>query len=170
MKKIYLLLGVCIALFMGSCSTLSRTTNVAKNVNSEVQINPIGASLDLKNAEKISGQAQAWYFLWFRVWGDKKYTETAQSTSASIFKGRTLKVRSAALYKALEGKDYDVVLSPRYDSKMKSILFGLVKRYQVKVNAYGSKINGLYQYKPEESRFKSDGEKLILFEGKYDMK
>ena len=153
MRKIILLLGVCIGLFMSSCSTLSRTTNVAKNTNTDVLINPIGASLDLEHAEKITGQAQAWYFLWFRVGGDKKYTETTQSTSASIFKGRTLKVRSAALYKALDGKDYDVVLSPRYDSKMKSILFGLVKRYQVKVNAYGSKINGLYQQKPGETNY-----------------
>lgn len=91
---------------MSSCSTLSKTTNVAKNTNTDVLINPIGASLDLNNVQKISGEAQAWYFLWFRVWGDKKYTETSQEGAASVFKGRTLKVRSAALYKALEGKDY----------------------------------------------------------------
>lgn len=138
---------------MSSCSTLSKTTNVARNSNTDVLINPIGASLDLNNVQKISGEAQAWYFLWFRVWGDKKYTETPQEGAASVFKGRTLKVRSAALYKALEGKDYDVVLSPRYDSKMKSVLFGLVKRYRVKVNAYGSNIKEFKHRIPGEEDF-----------------
>lgn len=153
MRKVFLLLGVCCTLFLSSCSTLSRTTNVAKNANTDVLINPIGASLDLENAQKITGDAQAWYFLWFRVWGDKKYTETSQDMAASVFKGRSLKVRSAALYKALEGKEYDVVLSPRYDTKMKSILFGLVKRYQVKVNAYGSKISELKHRNPGEEDY-----------------
>ncbi|WP_099291989.1 hypothetical protein [Butyricimonas sp. Marseille-P3923] len=153
MKKLILLSIIGFALFTSSCSTLSRTTNVARNANTDVLINPISASLDLNNAQKITGEAQAWYVLWFRVWGDKKYTETSQEGSASVFKGRTLKVRSAALYKALDGKDYDVVLSPRYDTKMKSILFGLIKRYQVKVNAYGSKINELKHRNPGEEDY-----------------
>ncbi|WP_155828145.1 hypothetical protein [Butyricimonas synergistica] len=36
---------------------------------------------------------------------------------------------------------------------MKSILFGLVKRYQVKVNAYGSKINEFKHRNPGEEDF-----------------
>ena len=155
---------------MSSCTTLSKTTSVANDTYTNVYVNPIGATVDLENTQKISGEAQAWYFLWFRVWGDKKYTETAQGTTASVFKGRTLKVRSAALYKALEGKDYDVVLNPRYDSKMKSILFGLVKRYQVKVNAYGTKIKDMYHYSPNQSSFECPNGKMILKNGSYEVK
>lgn len=83
MRKL-LLLGVCITLFTSSYSTLSKTTNVAKYVNTDVLINPIGASLDLKDAGKISGQVQAWYFLFFRVWGNNKCTETSKTTTVSI--------------------------------------------------------------------------------------
>ena len=156
MKKLHFLLGLCFILALSSCSTVSKTANVARSSNTNVIINPIGASLDLADTQKISGEAEAWYFLGIRVAGDKKITEVPLSTAstvASIFKGRTKKVRSAALYNALENKNCDVVLSPRYDSKYDCILFGIIKHYKVKVNAYGCTIDKFYQQAPEDPNY-----------------
>ena len=152
MKKFVIFL--CgIALFFSSCSTLTKTANIANGVNTDVVINPIVADVDLAKADKIEGQSAATYLLWFRVSGDKKFVESPSGGNFFGVQSRTDKVRNAAVYNALSEKDYDVLAHPRYTTETTTHLFGLIKTYKVKVVGYGANIIEMHQVQPGEAAY-----------------
>lgn len=65
--------------------------------------------------------------------------------SNSVFGGRIDKVKSAAMYKALQQSDADMLITPRYDTETKGYLFGLIQTYKVKVSGYNAKVKDLHQ-------------------------
>jgi len=146
MKKLILLSFIIFSVALTSCTTVNKSSTIANTTTQGVQINPIGASIDMDNIEKVSGKANAFYFLGLRLYGDKKFIEIAQSTSESIFKNRTKRVQAAALYNATRGVDVDVLLSPKYETTMGSYLFGIFRTYNVQANAYAAKIQEMRQY------------------------
>jgi len=149
MRKLILLVSVSVVLFTTSCTTISRTGQAAPFAYTEVHPDKIKAEMDFNLQQKSTGQASAFYFLGFcKVAGDNKYAEVKGSeTNVGVFGSRVAKIKSAAIYNALGGSDYDMLVNPQYDTEVKSYLLGLFKDYRVSVKGYGAKIKNLYQVK-----------------------
>lgn len=149
MKKL-LFAACCSVLCLGSCTTLYRTANIAQGVNGDAVINPITANVDLEHMAKIQGRSKSTFLLCFRLKGDRKYLENPGSLP--LFTPRIEKVRTAALYNALEdsGDKYDVLIRPIYRTEVHKIIFGLVKTYTVTVEGYGTNITEMKQVQPGE--------------------
>jgi len=147
MRKLVLLMSVGVALFATSCNTVSKTGHIAPLAYTEVQPNPIKAELDFNVAQKSTGKATAVYILGCKIAGDRKFAEVKGLEAKSIFGGRVAKIKTAAIYNALDKTDYDMLINPQYDSEIKTYLFGAFKSYNVDVKGYGAKIKDLYQVK-----------------------
>ena len=152
MRKLILLMSVGMLLLTTSCTTVSRTGQAAPFAYTEVHPDQIKAEMDFNLQQKSTGKASAWYVLGFlKVAGDSKYSEVKGSeTTVGLLGDRVAKVKSAAIYNALGGSDYDMLVNPQYDTEAKSYLFGLIKGYKVMVKGYGAKIKNLYQVKDKE--------------------
>lgn len=166
MKKSLLYLSI---LLIGSTLTSCVSTNkgfqsspvVARNV----QLDPIKADIEVNEKEKLKGTSTSTYFLIFRVQGDNMFADGINySTDASmpVFAkynpytmmkiARLNGIRSAAAYKALEGKDYDLLVHPNYSVKLENYL--LVKKYTIDVTGYGAK------YK----NFRTERQKVVILD------
>jgi hypothetical protein len=146
-------------LLLSSCGSISKTGYVAPFAKTEVHTDVFKADFDI-NKQQVEATASSHYLFWFwRIAGDTKFTEAKDAgLNNSIFGGRVDKVKSAALYKALEKSDADMLLTPRYDTQTKSYLFGLFKTYKVKVKGYNAKIKDIHQIEvPTEKIIKSNG-------------
>lgn len=147
MKKLNLLLilGV-ITLLLSSCGSVSKTGYVAPFARTEVHTDVLKADLDI-NKNKVEAKASSTYLFGFwRILGENKFTEAKDAgLSNSIFGGRIDKVKSAAMYKALQQTDADMLITPKYDTETKGYLFGLIKTYKVKVSGYNAKIKDIQQ-------------------------
>lgn len=150
-KTIILLCGM--ALFLSSCSTLTKTANIANGVNTDVIINPIVANVDLAKAEKVEGASSATYVFFFRVSGDNKAVESPRGGNFFGMQSRTDRVRNAAVFNALSKKDFDILAHPRYTIEEQTHLFGIIKIYRVNVVGYGANITDMRQVKPGEPAY-----------------
>lgn len=146
MKKVFYLFSLLAVVLLSSCGSISKTGYVATFARTEVHTDVLKADLDISE-EKVEAKASSSYIFGFwRVAGDNKFTEAKDAgLSNSIFGGRIDKVKSAAMYKALEQSDADMLITPRYDTETKSFLFGLFQIYRVKVSGYNAKIKDLHQ-------------------------
>lgn len=145
----YSIACVMLLLTVTSCSSISKTGYAAPFAYSEVHPEQIRAKLDFNLTDKKLGKASASYLFGFiKVGGDSKYSEVKGSeTESKLFGSKVSKVKSAAIYNALKDTDSDMIVTPQYDTKKTSILFGLFQSYQVEVKGYGAKIKSLYQEK-----------------------
>ncbi|MFV0312506.1 MAG: hypothetical protein ACK5KN_12790 [Dysgonomonas sp.] len=146
MRKFLLLCTLGITLLLSSCGSVSKTGYVAPFARTEVHTDILKADLDI-NKNKVEAKASSTYLFGFwRILGDNKFTEAKDAgLSNSIFGGRIDKVKSAAMYKALQQSDADMLITPKYDTETKSYLLGLIKTYKVKVSGYNAKITDLHQ-------------------------
>jgi hypothetical protein len=146
MKKVFYLFSLLTIVLMSSCGSVSKTGYVAPFARTEVHTDVLKADLDI-NKNKVEAKASSTYLFGFwRIFGDNKFTEAKDAgLSNSIFGGRIDKVKSAAMYKALEQSDADMLITPKYDTETKGYLFGLIKTYKVKVSGYNAKITDLHQ-------------------------
>ena len=146
MKRVFYLLSLATIIFFSSCGSISKTAYVAPFARTEVHTDVLKADLDI-NKNKIEAKASSTYLFGFlRIAGDNKFTEAKDAgLSNSIFGGRIDKVKAAAMYKALEQSNADMLITPRYDTETKGYFFGLVKTYKVKVSGYNAKIKDLHQ-------------------------
>ena len=165
MRKTFLLL--CgLTLLLGSCSTLSKTANIANSVNTDVIINPIVANVNLNEADKVEGTSAATYLFFFRVSGDNKMLQSPGSSFLGM-QSRADQVCNAAAFNALSAGDYDVLVHPRYTIETQTHLLGIIKIYNVKVVGYGARITDMRQLKPGDSSYdallyKNSGRELIV--------
>ena len=138
MKKIYKLLPiVIISVVLSSCGTVK---NSGKYHAKQVDNNGIGtlelrADMEIDETSKISGNASATYFLFFRLSGDNHYADI-NAPFASPF-SKSAKVKKAAQYKALSQSNSDFVAKPSYTIKETTYFFGLMTRVDVSVSGYG---------------------------------
>lgn len=146
MRKMYLLLMSAISLILVSCSSVSKTGYVAPFARTEVHTDVLKADLDI-NKNKVEAKASSTYLFGFwRISGDNKFTEAKDAgLSNSIFGYKVDRVKSAAMYKALQLTDADMLITPKYDTETKCYIFGLIKTYKVKVSGYNAKIKDLKQ-------------------------
>lgn len=147
MRKILFTASVfTLMLFISSCGSVSKTGYVAPFARTEVHTDILKADLDISK-DKVEAKASSSYLFGFwRIMGDNKFTEAKDGgLGNSIFGNRIDKVKSAAMYKALQQSDADMLITPRYDTETKSYLLGLFKTYRVKVSGYNAKIKDLHQ-------------------------
>ena len=150
-KALFIFCGL--VLLLSSCSTLTRTANIANGVNTDVVINPIVANVDLAKAQKVEGSSKATYLLFFRISGDNKMVQSNSSSGLFGLGNRSEKVRNAAVYNALSSSDYDILANPRYTIETVSHLFGIFKIYKVQVVGYGANITDMHQIQPGEDAY-----------------
>lgn len=147
-----MVLTIGVSLLATSCTTISKTGHAAPIAYTEVIPDVIKAEFDFNLQEKKTGKASAWYlFNFWKVAGSSKFSEIRGAEfRSSLLGNRIAKVKSAAVYDALNGSNSDMIVAPQYDSETKSYLFGLVKSYKVTVKGYEATIKKLYQKKVEE--------------------
>lgn len=134
-----------------SCSTISKTGQAAPIAYTEVLPDLIKAEFDFNLNEKKTGKASALYLFGFmKIAGDKKFAEVKGADyNSGLFGGKVAKIKSAAIYNALQDSNGDMIVAPQYDIKTTSYLFGLLKSYKVTVKGYDATIKKLYQEKVE---------------------
>lgn len=147
MKRSYFYLSLfSLVIIVSSCASVSKTGYAAPFARTEVHTDVIKADIDI-NKNRIEASANSTYLfgIW-RISGDNKFTEAENAgLHNSVFGGRVDKVKSAAMYKALQQTDADMLITPKYDTETKSYIFGLIKTYNVKVSGYNAKIKDLQQ-------------------------
>lgn len=167
MKKCFqlpsiLLLSVII-LSMSSCISTNKGVQSSPVVARDVQLDPIKADINVNTEEKLKGVSSSTYFLIFRVFGDNRIVDGVNYSSeagASIFEklnpfrayklARLSKVRGAAAFKAMEGKDYDVLVHPSYTVITKN--YFIFQQYEIEVTGYGAKYEN----------FRTERQKVII--------
>ena len=164
MKKQFLFLLVCIVslpILVSSCkSTYGLTGQAAPMSYTDLKPDQIKANFDFNLKERKVGEAKATYLLGFiRLRGDNKYSEVKgiNINNGSGFLGNVMsfkkkfskleKVKSAAVYNAINSEDCDIIVNPQYEVVKTPKWLGIIKTYKVKVRAYNGKIKEIYQEK-----------------------
>lgn len=164
-SKILILFVVIIGL--NSCVSTHSGYQSSPVIQRYVELDHIMADVKFDEENKLKGESTSIYVLMFRVKGDNTYADgilySTDSTknvisllnpNNNILQNRLLKVRSSATYKALEDKDYDLLVHPTYKVKVENYI--VFKKYTIKVEGYGAKYHNfrterLYYYsKPTE--------------------
>ncbi|NLZ73927.1 MAG: hypothetical protein GX905_08990 [Bacteroidales bacterium] len=145
MRFFFILVTFGIIAFMTSCSTVRQSAYVASLEKTPVYTDFLKADLDISE-EKVEGTARSCYLFGFwRILGDNKYTETKGTVlDNTIFGSKLNKVKSAAMYKALKESDADMLITPKYDTKRRSYLLGLLRIYKVRVRGYKATIKNIH--------------------------
>ena len=148
--KIYLFVVIGLVISsLTSCISGNKGFQSSPVVARDVQLDPIKADINVDTKKKLKGVSSSTYFLIFRVLGDNKIADGidySSETGASLFQslnpfralriGRLSKVRGAAAYNAMDGKDYDVLVHPSYTITTKN--YFLFQLYEVEVTGYGA--------------------------------
>lgn len=145
MKNLCYTCFICVALFLTSCVSSSRTGIISPFAYTELHPNEIRANVDVSANNKVTGKSKQWYVMGVRVSGGNKFFED-KSEKKSLFGKRTNKAQSSAMYNALEEGGYDMIINPQYRNEVHRWFFGFVKRYDVTVTGYGGKVKSIYQY------------------------
>ena len=131
MKKLIFLSLISLSLF--SCSPeIHRYAAVAHHDNVSIVTEPIPADVIVDKTKTIQGTSVSiTYFGFFRT-GDLNYADVnLQGASGSLEK-------QAAVYIALDGTDFDIIVNPKYFVKIEKTLF--TKSITATVVGYGANI------------------------------
>ena len=119
MKKIYKLILLFVGMiYLSSCGVVKNSGKYhEKNVsNKEIHTDMLHADMEINEEEKITGDASATYFLFFRISGDNHYADIKGGGIVSPF-SKTAKPKQAAQYKALNSAKADFIAKPSYTIK-----------------------------------------------------
>jgi len=162
-----LFLSTIILIGLNSCVSTRTGYQSSPVISRYVELDHIMADVKFDEENKLKGESEATYVLMFKVKGDRSYADgilySTDSTknvisilnpNNNILQNRLLKIRAAATYKALENKDYDLLVHPTYKVTIQNYV--VYKKYTVTVEGYGAKYHNfrterLYYYsKPTE--------------------
>lgn len=131
MKKLtIILLGVSFVLLQ-SCSSVYKSGYVATpNASLNADFN-VKAEVMVDTTKTLQGYSETIITLGFLKTSDNKFID-------AFGKGTGEREKMAAVYKALENTNYDILVNPKYIVTVNSSLF--VKRISVVVAGYGGKI------------------------------
>jgi hypothetical protein len=129
MKKILFSVSLIVILGLSSCSTLYKsgytaTPNVSMNYNIPTQV-------IVDTTKVLQGQSTTKVVLGIFKTEDTKFHD-------AFGKGIGEKEKMAAIYKALEGTNYDILVNPKYFVEINNNLF--VNTTTVVVAGYGAKV------------------------------
>jgi hypothetical protein len=146
MKKNYNLILFFIGIIcLSSCGVVKNSGKYhEKDVSNQgIYTDILYADMEINEEEKITGEASATYFLFFRISGDNHYADIKSTSSgfASPFSKAALPKR-AAQYNALNSAKADFIAKPSYTIKKRTYLFGLMTRVEANVSGYaGNYVN-----------------------------
>lgn len=146
---------VAVSVIGTGCSSSSQGLSSSNVIDRNIELDPIRADINVNDEERLEGSSQSVYFLFFRLKGDNKYADGI-SCSANAFNKEGLfsflnpfrlfemiatgdaegKVKSAAAYNAIDGRDVDVLVHPTYSVTKKNHL--IVSIYEAEVQGYGA--------------------------------
>jgi len=146
---------LAVSLIGTGCASSNQGLSSSNVIDRNVELDPIRADINVNDEERLKGSSQSIYFLFFRLKGDNKYADGI-SYSANAFNKEGLfsflnpfrlfemiatgdaegKVKSAAAYNAIEGKEVDVLVHPTYSVTKKNYL--IVSVYEAEVQGYGA--------------------------------
>lgn len=135
--KSVLLVGLVVA--ASSCASYKQSNHVSPLVAAPVETHQLRADLNLDVNNKVEANSTRTTLFGFRIKGDKKFAETGFMSS------NLAKAKSAAMYKAIEQGNYDIIAAPKYKYESHSWFFGMVKKYKVVLNGYGATIKDIKQ-------------------------
>lgn len=149
MKK--LLLIPLLGLLLVSCKTTLTRTLSTPMYAPKADINPIRADVDVDMNKKLTGEAQATYFLIFKVSKeDSKYAEGMNFSGQGLVNLSSLnKLKAAAAYKAVNGTGADVIVHPNYIIEKHNYVF--FSTVSIKVTGYAGYFKRFYQ-EPYDSK------------------
>ena len=139
MKK--LLMINLAGLMLCSCNSTFTNTLSVPMYSPKAEINPIRADVDVDMNKKISGEAEATYFLFFKVSkDDNKYAEGLRFQSEGV---GLKKLKASAGYKAISNSNVDIIVHPNYIiERHEYFFFSTVK---IKVTGYAGYFKKFYQ-------------------------
>ena len=140
MKK--LLVISLFALLVG-CKVTQTSTLSTPMYAPRAEINPIHADVDIDMNKKVEGEAQASYFLFFRLSGDNKFSEGMNFSGNPLYPKRYGKLKAAAAYKAVTNSGSDVIVHPNYVIHERRFLF--FYNVNMKVSGYAGKFKRFFQ-------------------------
>ncbi len=122
---------VIIVASFSSCVSTNKGFQSSPVIARNVELDPIKADIKVNTKQKLKGRSSSSYLFYFlRLRGDNTFADGIIYSSAGGFNpmkiisaARLGNVRAAAAYKALEGKDYDVLVHPTYTVTTKGYFF-----------------------------------------------
>lgn len=168
MKNI-LFTGVVLTSLLTSCASYSSGYQSSTVQSRNVQLDPIVADIVVDESQKLKGESESAYLLFFRVRGDNRYADGI-NYSASAFTKEGLfsflnpfklferiatgdaegKVKSAAAYDALRNSGADVLVHPTYNVYKKNYLIFYV--YGAEVQGYAGTYTNFRTENPLQER------------------
>ena len=164
MKKIYKLILLFIGtLYLSSCGVVKNSGKYhEKNVsNKEIHTDMLHADMEINEEEKITGDASATYFLFFRISGDNHYADIKGGGIVSPF-SKTAKPKQAAQYKALNSAKADFIAKPSYTIKKTTYLFGLMTRVDANISGYAGYYTNFKSVDPLERNLENAVNKKLV--------
>ena len=137
MKKIIYLAVFC--LLIVSCSKKIHRSALPALAGVSISTKPIPADVIVDKNEIQGTSVTIVYFGIFKT-GDLNYADANIPGSAGSLE------KKAAIYKALDGTDFDIIVNPKYIVQIKKNLF--VKTTTATVVGYGAKIKLRWKYYP----------------------
>lgn len=156
-------------LFLSSCASYSSGYQSSTVQGRNVELDPIVADINVDESEKLMGESESAYLLFFRLRGDNRYADGV-SYSANAFTREGLfsflnpfrliekiatgdaegKVKSAAAYNALRDTDADVLVHPTYSVFKKNYIIFYI--YGATVQGYAGKYTNFRTESPVEEQ------------------
>ncbi|MEY4292085.1 MAG: hypothetical protein ACK44S_07080 [Bacteroidota bacterium] len=141
MRKIAFLLTI-LALY--SCHSSKISTLSTPMYAPQATINPIRADIDIDMNKKLNGEANATYFLIFKISGNSRhYAEGVNFSGEKGIHSNLGRLKSAAAFKALNGTGADIIVHPNYEIQKHSYLF--FSTVNLKVVGYAGYFKKFYQ-------------------------
>ena len=131
MKKLLLAAGIVSLLATGCTTTTTRSTQLAEGV-ALLDIEPVKARCVVDTTQTLQAVSQTRTVLGFFRSGDREF---AQYPGMVFRLGPAMRERRAAVHKALQGTDFDVMVNPKYIVQTKRRPF--VRTVTVQVAGYG---------------------------------
>ena len=129
-KTLYLLIVI---FTFSSCSIEIHKNASSALADISIETNPIQADVEVDKTKTLQGTSVTTVYFGIFKTGDLNYADVNISGSAGSLE------KQAAVYKALEGTGYDIIVNPKYIVEIEKNLF--VKTTTATVVGYGAKIN-----------------------------
>jgi hypothetical protein len=168
MKSSILLISTA-TVVLSSCVSYSSGYQSSTVQSRNVQLDPIVADITVDETEKLHGESESAYLLFFRLRGDNKYADGIDYSSNTFTRQGIFsflnpfklferiatgdaegKVKSAAAYDALKNSGADVLVHPTYSVYKKNYLVYYV--YGAEVQGYAGKYTNFRTEQPLQER------------------
>lgn len=121
-------------LLLSSCSNLQRTTQLVEG-GVVLDIAPVQVDVQVDTTQSLQGVSKSTVILGFIRLGDNKFADYPGLTFEPG--AGSSRIKRAAVYKALDGTDYDVLVNPKYIVKVNRAF--VFRRTTCVVAGYGGK-------------------------------